>query len=926
MSGERILLAQLGANGDCLYATVLARQIKHDHPDCHLTWAVARQCRPILEGNPHVDEVWEWDVPPPARERAWAALESAVLHIQSGSDPYDAVCLSQIWPLNYRRYDGTIRPSILRAWPGGITVPVDSVIMLSEQERERVAAFARRHALEQRAHVILFECSSNSGQSYVSPAFAQDVARRVAAELDDCLFILSTSEPVDSDLPMVVSAQELGIREHAELTHYCSVFVGCGSGLTVAATAGAARELPNIQLLSAHTSVYASFHHDFEYWNKPAGRFVEMGDASAERTAAAIVACRNRGLEAARGEFHRPLPVTFGFYFDQIDRWLLRFDHRYVDAMESLGVTASRYGWDQSLLDFGRSALLPRLARDPRWMDPRTRKRLEPIADRLLSAAHCAAPMPTPAAGRGRPVLEVASWAGSPRPLRLEIEPEFGLTGYDGIIERELTQLDALIEQHGVAESGGRFVTPPPADPVVARRLPDRQPASHPGNAKPCWGERYRPQLPHAHPQGGGPPPVPGADGDSPSLRQSLSRILRDVERLAFIADDWWRHCGAVVKELAPALACEWLSLSLPEMELIEPVRIPLRRIHPFSLDGWARLQAEQFPASGLLVIEARAAQSAFKKLHGRLHPEQKVLIVPPGDASGMCAGWHRAEPCSDGLLLLHGPPGELVRRAEPAPPPTGWPRISVVTISYNQRTFLQECLDSVLAQDYPNLEYIVVDGGSTDGSAELLESYRPRLHRLVIEADDGQSDALNKGFALATGEVLTWLCSDDRLEPDALFHVGRAFAENEVDLVAGGCRVIDAEGRTGWLHHCSLPLGTPTALSFGDLLSFTGVWQRGTYFFQPEVFFSRALWQAAGAYVKPHLHFAMDYDLFLRFAMAGARLLHIPRYLAASRQHADQKTRHDTMLYLPTVRAVLREYDNLLKTAAKALEGDGRP
>lgn len=922
MSAKRILLAQLGANGDCLYATVLARQIKHDHPDCHLTWAVARQCRPILEGNPHVDEVWEWDVPPPARERAWAALETAVLHIQSGPAPYDQICMSQIWPLNYRRYDGTIRPSILRAWPGGITVPVDSVIMLSDQERERVAAFARRHALEQRAHVILFECSSNSGQSYVSPAFAQDVARRVAAELDDCLFILSTSEPIDSDLPMVVSAQELGIREHAELTRYCSVFVGCGSGLTVAATADAAHELPNIQLLSGHTSVYASFHHDFEYWNKPTGRFVEMGDASAEKTAAAIVACCRRGLEAARGEFHRPLPVTFGFYFDQIDRWLLRFDHRYVDALESLGVTAGRYGWDESLLEFGRSTLLPHLARDPRWMDPRTRTRLEPIADRLLSDSHRAAPPPAPTAGESRIALELAPWAGSPQPLRLEIEPEFGLAGYGGIVERELTQLDALIDQHGVAESGGRFVPPPPAAPVVARLLPDRVSTGYPGNTKPCWGERYQPQQSHAHLQAGGPPPVPGAYGDSPSLRQSLGRILQNVERLAFLADDWWRHCGAVVKDVAPALACEWLSWSRPEVELGDSVRIPLRRVHPFSLAGWARLQAEQFPASGLLVVEARAAQSAFEKLRGRLHPEQRVLIVPPGDAGEAGVGWRRTEPCADGLVLLQGPPAELVRPPEPAPPRNGWPRISVVTISYNQRAFLQECLDSVLAQGYPNLEYIVIDGGSTDGSAALLERYRPRLARLVIEADDGQSDALNKGLALATGEVLTWLCSDDRLEPGALFHVGRTFAENQVDLVAGGCRVIDAEGRTSWLHHCGLPLEVPTELSFGDILSFTGVWQRGMYFFQPETFFSRALWQAAGGYVKPHLHFAMDYDLFLRFAMAGARILHIPRYLAASRQHAEQKTRHDTMLYLPTVRAVLREYDGLLTAAATAIEG----
>lgn len=236
------------------------------------------------------------------------------------------------------------------------------------------------------------------------------------------------------------------------------------------------------------------------------------------------------------------------------------------------------------------------------------------------------------------------------------------------------------------------------------------------------------------------------------------------------------------------------------------------------------------------------------------------------------------------------------------------WPRISVVTVSYNQAKFLGECLDSVFSQDYPHLEFIVIDGGSTDGSREILEQHRGRLSSLVIERDRGQSHALNKGFALATGEVLTWLCSDDRLEPGALAAVARARAGTACDLIAGGCRIIDEDGRTKLVHHSGFITGKVSPFSFGDLASFTVTWQGAYYFFQPEVFFSRDLWHRAGAHVKEHLHYAMDYDLFLRFALAGADVFATRRILGCSRQHEAQKTRHEQPLYLPTVARILRD------------------
>jgi hypothetical protein len=237
------------------------------------------------------------------------------------------------------------------------------------------------------------------------------------------------------------------------------------------------------------------------------------------------------------------------------------------------------------------------------------------------------------------------------------------------------------------------------------------------------------------------------------------------------------------------------------------------------------------------------------------------------------------------------------------------WPRISIVTVSFNQVKYLPECLDSIILQDYPHLEYIVIDGGSTDGSRDILNNYREKISTLIIEPDRGQSHALNKAFALASGEVMNWVCSDDRLEPGALGVVAETFRRCPSDLVVGGCRVIDEQSKTKSVHHSAFITGATSPLSFGDLCSFTATWQKALYFYQPEVFFTRDLWRRSGAHVKEHLHYAMDYELFLRFALAGAKVFATRKILGCSRQHSEQKTQHELPLYLPTVSRILRDF-----------------
>ena len=212
--------------------------------------------------------------------------------------------------------------------------------------------------------------------------------------------------------------------------------------------------------------------------------------------------------------------------------------------------------------------------------------------------------------------------------------------------------------------------------------------------------------------------------------------------------------------------------------------------------------------------------------------------------------------------------------------------------------------------RDYPDLEYIVIDGGSQDGTAEILDRYRDRLAYCVSEPDRGQSDALNKGFARATGSLLAWLNSDDRYAPDALWRAALAFDLHETDMVSGGCALAEEpHGRIARVHHSAQPIGRAEALRAEQLLDLDGCWLRGDFFFQPEVFWTRDLWQRAGGRVAEELHYSMDYELWVRFALAGARIVHVPDTLAVYRVHSGQKTAGDDLPYLPELRRVAASF-----------------
>lgn len=246
-----------------------------------------------------------------------------------------------------------------------------------------------------------------------------------------------------------------------------------------------------------------------------------------------------------------------------------------------------------------------------------------------------------------------------------------------------------------------------------------------------------------------------------------------------------------------------------------------------------------------------------------------------------------------------------------PVAPPDGgrWPKISVVTPSYNQEEFLEETIRSVILQGYPNLQYIVVDGKSTDGSAEILEKYDPWIDQWESEPDAGQSHAINKGFQRCTGEWGNWINSDDLLCQNALHHFPLSSLQPET-LYVGDCLLVDTQNKSFKRHRGRVH-------TIEELIRIQEIWRSDGYIPQPSVLFPlKKYWESGG--LNPLNHSTMDYELWGKMLLTGVQISYVGDEISRFRIYEEQKTANRKV----TTESLVNSAERILKNSP-SIEGD---
>ncbi len=233
------------------------------------------------------------------------------------------------------------------------------------------------------------------------------------------------------------------------------------------------------------------------------------------------------------------------------------------------------------------------------------------------------------------------------------------------------------------------------------------------------------------------------------------------------------------------------------------------------------------------------------------------------------------------------------------------YPKITVVTPNYNQAQFIEQTINSVLEQNYPNLEYIIIDGGSTDGSLEIIKKYADKLHYWISEKDKGMYDAINKGFSMGNGDIMCWINSDDILLKDSLINVSEIFQKNlDVLWIRGIPTIINEKSKVTWTGQ-DKPVHSKYFFYLHRYLStFSFIQQEST-------FWTRDLWEKVGGQLDESYKLAADFDLWMRF-FKYQKIYFTHKKLGAFRKREGQQSENKNLYLQETLKSVKHNQSKL--------------
>ena len=240
------------------------------------------------------------------------------------------------------------------------------------------------------------------------------------------------------------------------------------------------------------------------------------------------------------------------------------------------------------------------------------------------------------------------------------------------------------------------------------------------------------------------------------------------------------------------------------------------------------------------------------------------------------------------------------------------YPLISVVIPSFNQGQFIEQTILSVIGQHYPNLEVLVLDGGSTDNTVDILQKYSQYLDYWHSQKDGGQADAINKGMELSSGDIVCWLNSDDMYLPGSLLDIGERFRgrTHQKLLIHGGALVAKEDSQGNFINakaQLSAPLENPQGLTYKNFMV------------QPSAFWTRHLWEVAGV-LNPAYSYILDWEWFIRASQKG-HFEYVPKYYSVYRYHPDHKTTSGGDKKLKEILEIIENYSsNNLKNVYKQI------